>query len=384
MKIFILKKGLPIALFFLMGLSYDVEMDLRNLIEQIKLNCNISDAKYWGYYSICGMLMRLRELYRSEHNLMPWDRISNDEIGDWITSRESLWEELEDKRLQPIEIEGTFFDPFDVNEINAMIEERGYLYGGGYGRFNKPTFHLSDISYKREIKDFNLYYTGREYCQDLSASVAMLQGRCIFVRLMQLQALLWERLQELRGRRFGGALREAFSLYGLTETDISSGEFHKRMELLSTDVSEILVLHEMGEAFEDEMAEEWLSILRNNTDRRAEFYLRGIKDILSDTSDHGPLKEIVLRRDTRLLYFYIVLLDPVRKELFPEIMNAFQGFVEGEDWSLIEEARVAGYIRADKLRKEICKIWRLAKNTEYIVCYIKGGTESTDDKNNQE
>ena len=39
--------------------------DIDTFIKQVKLNCNVSDAKFWGYYSICGVLMRYREFRKS-------------------------------------------------------------------------------------------------------------------------------------------------------------------------------------------------------------------------------------------------------------------------------------------------------------------------------
>src|SRR5512143_3076915 len=103
---------------------------------QVKHNCDISDAKFWGYYSICGLLMRYRELYRSEHRLAPWDSIANDEVAKWIQERESLWQALGDKELQQIVFEGKSYDPFDVNGLNSALQDTGLLYGAGYGTFN--------------------------------------------------------------------------------------------------------------------------------------------------------------------------------------------------------------------------------------------------------
>jgi hypothetical protein len=51
-------------------------INLHALITSIKRNCNISDAKYWGFYSLCGLLLRLRELYRSEKGMRPWERVN--------------------------------------------------------------------------------------------------------------------------------------------------------------------------------------------------------------------------------------------------------------------------------------------------------------------
>ena len=96
-------------------------MDLERLIEQVKLNCNISDAKFWGYYSICGLLMRFRELYRHEESAAPWKGIPQELISEWIASREAQWKDLEDKELLPLEIDGKIYDPFEVDGVNRIL-----------------------------------------------------------------------------------------------------------------------------------------------------------------------------------------------------------------------------------------------------------------------
>jgi hypothetical protein len=332
-------------------------MDMENLKEQVKLNCTISDARFWGYYSICGLLMRLRELYRSEKNLMPWDKTPREEISEWIAAREARWKSLEHEKFHPLEIGDAVYDPFDVDGLNTLLNREGLVYGGGYGRFNKPTFFLATLERKRDFYDYLVYYSGEEFCRDLSTSAAMLQGRCIFMRLEAVKTLLWEKFQELQGRRFGGLLKEAFSSYGIGGEE-SSEEVNDRIDALSSVVSELFVLHETGEAFEDEHSDEWLEILNANTDRAAEFYLRGVKDLLADTSEKGPLEYIIEEREKTLLNFHMAFLDGIRKEIFPEIMNAFQKFADSGDWSLLEDARRIGYRRAEELRAHILRLWK--------------------------
>lgn len=345
-------------------------MDIERLKALIKLNCNISDSQFWGYYSICGLLMRFRELYRSEKSLMPWEKIPLEVISEWIAARETKWKEIENEDLKPVEINGAVYDPFEIDGINKLLVSQGFVYGGGYGRFNKPTFFLAELKNLRELYDYRIYYAGKELCRDLSASVAMLQGRCIFIRLETLKMLLWDKLQELGSRRFGGLLKEAFSSYGIESGDVYSGELSGKIDNLSAALSELFLLHELGEAFEDEYSEEWLDILNHNRDRSTEFYVRGIKDLLADTSDIGPLKRIIDKRDRSLLNFYVVFLDGIVKELFPEIMNSFQGFVEGGDWSVIEKARRDGYKKAAELRGLVLKLWE-GRRIEDIVASVK-------------
>lgn len=100
-------------------------VDIGTLTFQVKRNCNISDAKYWGTYSICGFLLRLRELYRIEKCIRPWDKIQQEEMGEWISERESLWKELEDQDFADITVNGNAYGPFEVEKLNAELEKKG-------------------------------------------------------------------------------------------------------------------------------------------------------------------------------------------------------------------------------------------------------------------
>ncbi|HET6515164.1 MAG TPA: hypothetical protein VFG09_08390 [Thermodesulfovibrionales bacterium] len=344
-------------------------MEEDDLIAQVKLNCNISDAKSWGFYSICGLLLRLRELYRSEHSLMPWDAIPQTEISEWIGSREKDWERLGEDDLHEMEIDERRYDPFAVHEINIALKSHGLLYGGGYGMFHKPTFFLALRSDERELYDYHIYYAGRELCRDISASVAMLQGRCIFIRQEQINLLLWEKLAESKARRFRGFLEEAFSSYGVERREELSGALQEKIRTISRDITDLFLFHEIGEAFEDDRSEEWLSILDTTQDKWTEIYLRGIKDLLADTSEKGPLQFIMNRKNVGLMNFYMALILGIRKELFPEMIDAFGRFTVNGDWSLIEEARSEGYRKASGLKSEILSL--AGGRTEIIKDYLK-------------
>ncbi len=332
-------------------------MDLEGIIEAVKYNCNVSDARYWGFFSICGLLMRLRELYRSEHSLKPWEAIPREEISHWIEEREKLWQELEGATLGPIRIDDEIFEPFSVEEINERLNPAGLLYGGGYGRFNKPSFFLARLRAFDEIYDYHVYHAGEEFCRDLLAPAAMLQGRCIFIREEQIRVLLWEKLQELKHRRYEEAT--GISLKGYFQ-DLENNEgIIETIEGLSGKVSEIMLYHEIGEAYEDESSEQWLRIVMENTDRSCDFYLRGIKDVLADTSEKGPLRHIITGRLSEHLRIFYILLDPTRKELMPELVEACKEFFHNEDWSLIENARQLLYNRYLEIKRQILREGRI-------------------------
>jgi len=340
-------------------------------IRQVKFNCNISDARFWGYYSICGLLMRYRELYRSEHSLMPWENMPDSEVAQWIHEREMLWGDLEDTELQDIVIGGKSYGPFDVTSINTALEETGLVYSGGYGTFNKPTFFVAKLVAARDFFDYRVHYTGSELCRDLAASPAMLQGRCIYVRPEVLSVFIWDRFQEMKAKQFSGLAEEMFSHYGIQRIDESSPELFRKISDMTCDALEVFVLHEVGEAFEDDYADDWHEILSSGLDKATELYLRGIKDIRADTSPMGPLRTIVEGRNRPRLSFFLVFLDGIRRQIFPEIRDAFQRFVESGDWSVIEDARRDGYRRSGALQSGAIDAWRRQKDRASLSKYIR-------------
>ncbi len=197
------------------------------------------------------------------------------------------------------------------------------------------------------------------------------EGKIIFIRLDSITALLYEKFLELKSRKFQGALNKAFSYYGIIKNEEPSENLYKRIKSVSLDISRIVIMHELGEAAEDDHLDEWLELLNNSKNRETELFLRGIKDMLSDTTDAGPINFILESKEISLLCFYIVLLDSVRKELFPEIINAFQSFITNGDWSLIKRAKETGYMKAKKLRDDVLMIWNQQGSMEEIERYIK-------------
>jgi len=345
--------------------------DIHAFIKQVKLNCNISDAKFWGYYSICGLLMRYRELYRSEHSLMPWDSIDNEEVCQWIQEREKLWLDLEDADLQRLIIDNRSYDPFDITGINSVLRAGGLLYSGGYGTFNKPTFFIARLAAARDLFDYRVHYIGTELCRDLAASPAILQGSCIYVRPEVLSVFIWDRFQELKASRFSPLTERMFSDYLIQGTDKQCPELYKKIMDMVRDASEVFALHEAGEAYEDEFSDDWHEILSEGCDKATELFLRGIKDVRADTSVMGPLRMLAEKRDRAGISFFAAFLDGIRKEIFPEIRGAFQLFVESGDWSVLEDARITGYHRAERLQAETVALWKNNRDMAAIAGYIR-------------
>ena len=338
-------------------------IDIETLSSQIKRNCNISDAKYWGTYSICGLLLRLRELYHIEKGIKPWEQTSKEDIAEWISERETLWHELEDKEFIDITVNGNSYSPFEVEKINAVLENENLLYGAGYGNYFKPSFFLADLTSKKIVDGHDIYMAGTEYVRDLSAYPAMLQDGVIFARVDTAKLLLWEKFDELRARGPKGFLAFAFSRYGIAPEDEPSEDIDRELSIIASSEAETFIHHELGEVFEGKkLGCEWKSLLMNLSCSKAELFARGIKDLLSDTSEKGMIHYIIENQKEGSLGFYIVFLGGYRRLLFPEILEASKRFMDVRDWDLIEDARETGYKKVEAYADKLISLYRTDKN----------------------
>lgn len=331
--------------------------DIASITGQVKHNCNISDAKYWGYYSPCGLLLRLRDLYKFEHSLRPWEPLDHRQIKKWIEEREVLWKELEEKDFQRIEINGKRYAPFDSGKINAVLTGHGYVYSAGFGNMLKPVFVLSKLEDHFKRGRYRIYCAGRELARDLSTSPAMIQGNTVFSREETMVYFFWDKYEEMNARRGLGVLSLAFAEYGITK-----GRGNRRItEKLGKKIAQIAreelgtyMYHELGEASQRRiMGRWWKELLAVMPYSRAELFLRALKDIRADTCGAGMLAHIITNRKTASLYFYMALLSGFRKVLFPDIVAASEEFMRSNDWGLIEKARVEGYRSTGEYVKQL-------------------------------
>lgn len=343
-------------------------IDISTLSSQVKKNCNISDAKFWGYYSLCGILLRLRELYRIETGLRPYEKILQKDVGEWIMKRENLWKEFEDESYEKISLHGNLFGPFEIERINAVLEKEGLIYGAGYGLHMKPSFFLADILSRETIDGFHVYITGREYARELSDNPAMLQDRTIIVRADTIRLLLWQRFEEMRCNKTKEALVFAFSKYGIHPEETPSEDIDKRIQEVARSEAETYIYHELGEAVEGEkIGNAWKLLLTDLSDGRAGLFARGVKDVLADTSERGMLKDIIEHQKEGSMGFYLVFLGGMRKLIFPEIVSAFRSFARTGDWSKIDEARDMGYKKAGEYATRLLELFQEKRNTASLT-----------------
>ncbi len=329
---------------------------LETLLPQVRHNCNVSDAGHWGYYSTCGLLLRLRELYRSEQGLHPGASIKNENVLPWIGKREALWAELEDEQLKDITIGDKTFGPFDTEGINHAIEGdgSGLIYGAGLGRFMKPLFFLAELESTSDMDGCRVLIAGREYARDLSVNPAMARGRTIIARRDIARTLIYSRFEEARASRHrGAALVRGFDHYGINgPDDIGALEGVVDSELLS------FIHHELGEVLISGnpalRLSELISALAPHG--RAPSAVRDIKDLLADTVDGGMLWHITGKKKSGSFGLYISSLSGLRYSLALPLRKAWQDSGTDVQWLKVEEARALIYRTTLELARRLSDI----------------------------
>jgi hypothetical protein len=329
------------------------QLMLDELTSQVRRNCLVSDARFWGFYSICGLLMRLRELYRFESGLGPGKKIEQSLISEWIGQREALWEEMQGMELSLLEINGKEFDPFDSIGINEILVPEGLLYGAGYGIYMKPVFFLTELDGVEAEDGCRIYLSGREHARDLSIHPAMLQGKTIFARKYAAEVLINEKFDEFKASKNRGLLWRAFSAYGLDRR--SSRE---KVGEVATAELRSYISHELGEAHETRrLGPQWGTMLLEAQDRRTAAYLRALKDILADTTERGMLKHIIENRKAGSIAFYISFMSGPLRPIAIKLHDSYEAFLSSGRWEAIDSARKECYAHARSMSSALLEVY---------------------------
>ncbi len=141
--------------------------DISDLQRQVQKNCDISDARHAGVYSLCGLLLRMRDLYKWEHRMVPWQEPESADLLGWIEEREKYWEEIIEGEIAPIVLGGERFDPYDMAGLNVCLRPLGLVYGAGYGIGMKPTFFLAECVESSSVGGLRIDVVNRELARDI-------------------------------------------------------------------------------------------------------------------------------------------------------------------------------------------------------------------------
>lgn len=335
------------------------ELNLEEVTSQVLHNCEVSDSQYAGLYSVCGLALRLRDLYKWEYSLAPWVEVDSSEILDWIGEKEETWERLMEESFDDISILGHSYDPFDAKGINKVLEPYGFFYGAGFVQSLRPTFFLAALEEKRRINGHHVYILGQEKARDLLTLPALTQQDEILIRRESARLFLWDRIFFL-GKSGREALKFALETYGIESQDNKA--LRSNLAQISDNEIETYIYHELGEIHDTNFDRDiWREIIAAFPHSPIELLVRTIKDILADTNEQGTLSYIMKERKKASLAFYVAFLDGLRKVLFPELVETFQSFAKTHDWKLVDQAVSSGYNNAKKHTETICRIFNEGK-----------------------
>jgi len=314
--------------------------------DRVQYNCHISDARYASEFTMCVYLLKMREYFRWEKAYDFSAALPHKAVGDWLTERENLWEQLEDRDFAAIELDGRQYDPFDADAINRALQAYNLLYSAGYGYKARPHFFLAQLEKTVTHKDYSIHISSREYARDLSAPPAMSLGRQIFIRRESLRRMLWERLEEWRWNKPDNAMGRAIACYDFTSN------LDEALEQMSEVEIETLTLHEIGEVRAGELlGDSWREMISAFPRSRLELMARAVRDHLADAL--CTLPDLIERAHPPSLHFYFANLSGMRKQIYPALLNAYEYWVEYADRSRLEAQVRAGRTHWIQVAREL-------------------------------
>ena len=338
--------------------------EIETITRQVLHNCDISDAQHAGLYSTCGLALRLRDLYKWEHRLDPWEEKDTSEILDWIGEKEALWEKLANAKHTPITIGGKDFDLFDISAINAILEPLGVKYGAGYAFSLKPTFFLAEIESKDRRNGYTVYTLGRELARDLLTLPALTQEQQILLRTDSARLFLWDQMAYIKksGRP---ALRFALEHCGLKKQNPQ--EMQQHLPAILAAQKDNYIYHEIGELSDSSFDPDiWRELIAAFPHSPVELLARGLKDLLADTHLGGTLHYLVENRKPAGLGLYVAFLDGMLKELFPQLRSAFNHFTKKHNWRIIRRAAIDGHRHAKKVMSEMIDLFQTGQKKKQL------------------
>ncbi|MGD9788743.1 MAG: Sfum_1244 family protein [Sulfuricellaceae bacterium] len=322
--------------------------ELRAVVQR---NCLIADARHARDYTMCTYLLKMREYYRWEKGYRFADSLPKDELGSWLSERERLWETLEEEPFAPLPVNGAKFAPFDSAAINQALTPLGLVYSGGYGGHATPHFFLGELLRAEDREGFSILVAGSEQARDLAAPPAMSQGKTIYIRRESLRRLLWERIEEWRWRKAEGPMRRALDHFGFDADPDGALETMTDCEL------EAAILHEVGECRAGELlGEEWNEMLLTLSATQAELVARAVRDHLADSL--CALPSLLERNSAASLHFYFANYRGMRRELYPELLSAYQHWAEDGKTRLLLDTIKRGRDRWQAAAEELLRLYR--------------------------
>jgi len=336
---------------------------MKNVIKTVQKNCNIADARHAGDFTLCVYLLKMREMYRWEQGISFNEVIGVDDVGDWLTAREGLWDDLEELDYMPIEIEGVSYDAFDNEKINAVLNPQGFIYSAGLGIRCRPHFFIAKLEDHYQRDGVDIFISGAEYARDMAAPPAMMQDGLIFIRNESLRRMLWEKVEEWRMSPLDSPLGRAVEAYDF------EGDTEIALDKMAAVESSFIIEHELGEVLAGKrLGEQWHEMLNTLPRSTAEIMLRAIRDHLADALT--TLEQVVAKNNPASIHFYFGSMTAMRKKIAPQLMEAYEAWYASGDLKHIADIIEPSRQHWEQLAQQCLQI------------FIEKGAEATDDIEN--
>ncbi len=298
------------------------------LVSNVQYNCDVSDARFAGHYTLCIYLLKMREFYRWHHGLSLNDNLPMPRVSEWVHRTENRWESLESNAFEPVVLGGERFDAFDDDGINRRLAGTGVVYSCGIGRFGKPVMFLAECLDSSSSGELTIHLAGRELARELAAPPAMIRGQRIYLRRQSIERMLFEAIEEWRWHRHEGPMQKVNDHYGFDRDPDGA------LAALADDQIEQLLLHERGE-FEAgrRLQGDWNAMLADVASTRAENVARAVRDCLADCL--VVLPHLVDAARPECVHAYAAMLTPLARELFPALPDAYRRWVAGESLDVL-------------------------------------------------
>ena len=293
--------------------------NLQRLSATVQRNCHISDALHARDYTLCVYLLKMREYYRWEKGYSFKEALPSTAVGDWVTAREQLWEQLEDSTFEPLRVGDQRYDPFDTEQINQALLPQGLVYSAGYGGNARPHFFLGKLLRDERFANYTILISEKEYARDLTAPPGMSLQKTIFIRRESLRRMLWEKIEESHWYPCDNAMARAMAHYDFEEN------LEAALDQMTDNEIEAVILHEIGEVLAGDMlGEAWHDMLAALPHAKAELMVRAVRDHLADCL--STLPGLLETGHPAQLHFYFANIKAMRRELFPSLLDAYQAW----------------------------------------------------------
>jgi len=328
----------------------------QQLARAVQHNCNISDARHAGNYTMCVYLLKMREYFRWEMEQDFGSNLARNDVGKWLIEREQLWADIEDQDYAHLDIEGEMHDPFHSGPINGKLLEHGLVYSAGIGQKAKPHFFLAELVRHESVNGYDIFVSAREYARDLTSPPAMSQDRTIFIRRESFKRMIWEKTEQWRWSKPRNAMARTIASYDF------DGDLQAALEQMTDRELESAILHEIGEIRAGEVLPGWQDMMSQLMFTQAEIMARAVRDHLADAI--STLPALLNSGQEASIHFYMANLTSMRKHIFPKLDDAYNDWVENGDPTALESL-------VDKSRSH----WQSVA-TEMLALYEQYGENS--------